>query len=57
MLCIILPGSAVGSTYSLLLLSGRGALSAGLLLRLALLEKGLRDQNLVFGRDGTIRSD
>lgn len=47
-------GSAVcGSTYSLLLLSGGGALSAGLLLALALLEEGLGDQDLVLGRSGT----
>jgi hypothetical protein len=36
---------------SLLLLNGVGALSAGLLLRLALLEKGLGDQDLVVGRN------
>lgn len=41
------------STYSLLLLNGVGALSAGLLLRLALLEKGLGDQDLVVGRNAT----
>jgi len=38
---------------SLLLLNGVGALSAGLLLRLALLEKGLGDQDLVVGRNAT----
>jgi len=38
----------------LLLLDGVGALGAGLLLRLALLEKSLRDQDLVVGRDTTI---
>lgn len=40
---------------SLLLLDGGSALGAGLLLRLALLEKSLRDQDLVVGRDTTIR--
>jgi hypothetical protein len=40
-------------SVSLLLLNGVGALSAGLLLRLALLEKGLRDQDLVVGRNAT----
>lgn len=39
---------------SLLLLNGGGALSASLLLRLALLEKRLRDEDLLGGRDGTI---
>lgn len=53
MLCIIVPRKKWGSTHSLLLLDGIGALSAGLLLRLALLEKGLRDQDLVVGRDTT----
>jgi hypothetical protein len=41
-------------TYGLLLLLGGGALSAGLLLGLPLLEEGLRDQDLVVGGDGTI---
>lgn len=41
-------------TYGLLLLSGGGALSASLLLALTLLEKGLRDQDVVVGRDGTV---
>lgn len=41
---------------SLLLLNSVGALSAGLLLRLALLEEGLGDQDLVVGRDA-IESD
>ncbi|KND92737.1 hypothetical protein TOPH_02882 [Tolypocladium ophioglossoides CBS 100239] len=45
----------VVSTSSLLLLDGGGALSASLLLALALLEQGLRDQDLVVGRDGTRR--
>lgn len=36
----------------LLLLDGIGALSTGLLLRLSLLEKSLRDQDLVVGGDG-----
>jgi hypothetical protein len=44
------------STYSLLLLESSGALSAGLLLALSLLEKSLRDQDLVVGRDGTVSS-
>lgn len=44
-------------TYSLLLLLGGGALSAGLLLALPLLEESLRDQNLVVGGDGTICKD
>lgn len=44
-------------TYSLALLNGSGALSAGLLLALALLEQGLRDQDLVVGGDGTVRED
>lgn len=43
----------VVNTYSLLLLGGGGALSASLLLALALLEQSLRDQDLVVGRDGT----
>jgi hypothetical protein len=37
----------------LLLLNGVGALSASLLLRLALLEKGLGDHDLVVGRNGS----
>jgi hypothetical protein len=40
----------------LLLLLGSSALSASLLLALALLEQSLRDQDLVVGRDGTITS-
>ncbi len=44
-------------TYGLLLLNGRGALSASLLLALALLEKGLRDHDVVVGRDGTVRQN
>jgi len=43
------------NTYSLLLLGGGGALSAGLLLALSLLEKSLRDQDLVVGGDGTVQ--
>jgi hypothetical protein len=43
-------------TYSLLLLDGGGALSASLLLALALLEEGLGDEDLVLGRDGTRRA-
>lgn len=59
-LCIILHGGHVEMrvyffTYSLLLLNGGGALSAGLLLALSLLEESLRDHDLVVGRDGTIR--
>jgi hypothetical protein len=42
------------STYSLLLLGGGGALSASLLLALALLEEGLGDEDLVLGRLRTI---
>lgn len=42
------------STYSLALLSDGGALGAGLLLRLALLQEGLRDQDVVVGRDSAI---
>lgn len=57
MLCIILASKGQGEyTYSLSLGDGIGALSAGLLLRLALLEKSLRDQDLVVGRDGTTRA-
>jgi len=41
---------------SLLLLDGLGALSASLLLALALLEEGLGDEDLVLGRDGTRRA-
>lgn len=41
----------------LLLLDGGRALSASLLLALALLEKGLRDQDVVVGRDSAIDSD
>lgn len=41
------------NTYSLLLLGGLGALSAGLLLALPLLEESLRDQDLVVGGDRT----
>lgn len=41
------------STYGLLLLLSSGALGASLLLALALLEQGLRDQDLLVGRDGT----
>jgi hypothetical protein len=58
MLCIIMQGRVVECmTYSLLLLLGGGALSAGLLLALPLLEESLRDQNLVVGGDGTICKD
>lgn len=42
-------------TYSLLLLEDGGALSASLLLALALLEQGLGDHDLVLGRDSSIR--
>ena len=41
------------NTYSLLLLDLGLALSAGLLLRLALLQEGLRDQDIVLDGDGT----
>jgi len=40
----------------LLLLLG-GALGASLLLRLALLQESLRNENIVLGRDGPARSD
>lgn len=42
------------STYLLLLLELSGALLAGLLLGLALLEKGLWDKNLVVGGDASV---
>ena len=45
--------SSDGNTYSLLLLDLGLALSASLLLRLALLEEGLGDQDVVLGGDGT----
>src|SRR4051812_6256480 len=53
--CCPLEGgsSSDGNTYSLLLLDLGLTLSAGLLLRLALLQEGLRDQNVVLGGDGT----
>lgn len=38
-------------TYSLALLNNGSTLSASLLLALALLEQGLRDQDVVVGRD------
>lgn len=41
-------------TYSLLLLNLGGALSAGLLLALALLQERLGDQNVVVRRHGTV---
>lgn len=44
------------NTYSLLLLESGSALGAGLLLRLALLEKRLRDEDLLLGRDGTTQN-
>lgn len=47
-------GAGTGFTYGLLLLLGGGALSAGLLLALALLEEGLRDEDLVVGGNGTV---
>jgi len=47
-------GAGSGFTYGLLLLLGGGALSAGLLLALALLEEGLRDEDLVVGGNGTV---
>ena len=57
-LCITMPReSSKYITYSLLLLDGGGALSASLLLALALLEKGLGDQDVVVGRDSAIDSD
>lgn len=58
MLCITMPReSRKCVTYGLLLLDGGRALSASLLLALALLEKGLRDQDVVVGRDSAIDSD
>lgn len=42
------------NTYGLALLSDSGALSASLLLALALLEQSLRDQDLVVGGDGAV---
>ncbi len=42
------------NTNLLLLRNLSRLLSAGLLLALALLEKSLRDQDLVLGRDGTV---
>lgn len=42
------------ATDLLLVLDGGGALSAGLLLRLALLQEGLGDQDVVLGGDGTV---
>ena len=42
------------NTYSLALLNDGSTLSASLLLALALLEEGLRDQDVVVGRDGAI---
>lgn len=55
MLCIIVPVCrGVEVTYSLLLLKDGGALSASLLLALALLEQGLRDHDLVVGRDSSV---
>lgn len=45
--------SSDGYTHSLLLLDLGLALSAGLLLRLALLQEGLGDQDIVLGGDGT----
>lgn len=41
-------------TYSLLLLNLSGALGAGLLLALALLQERLGDQNVVVRRHGTV---
>ena len=41
-------------TDLLLLLDLGGLLGASLLLALALLQEGLRDQDLVFGGDGTV---
>lgn len=43
-------------TNLLLLLNVSRPLSAGLLLRLALLEKGLGDEDLLVGGDGTVIS-
>lgn len=55
MLCIIKPWeNQRGYTYSLALLNNGRALSASLLLALALLEESLRDQDLVVGGDGAI---
>jgi len=45
-----------GATYGLLLLDLGGLLGASLLLRLALLEKGLGNEDIVLGRDGTKKS-
>lgn len=44
-------------TNLLLLLNLSRLLSASLLLALALLEEGLRDQDLVLGGNGTVQSD
>jgi hypothetical protein len=45
-----------GGAYSLLLLGGLEALSAGLLLALSLLEESLRDHDMVAGGDGSIEA-
>jgi len=58
MLCIISLRGRVrkeGVTNLLLLLKSSSTLSASLLLRLALLEKGLGNEDVVLGRDGPTR--
>jgi hypothetical protein len=58
MFCIIPPKGRVkkeGATNLLPLLESSSTLSASLLLRLALLEKGLGNEDVVLGRDGPTR--
>lgn len=50
----LLPYSKAKATNLLAVLDLGGALSAGLLLALALLEQGLRDHDLVLGRNRTV---
>lgn len=56
LLCVVvvLFSEHADVTYSLLLLNLGGALSAGLLLALALLQERLGDQNVVVRRHGTV---
>lgn len=51
------PNIIQKSTNLLALLDLSSLLSASLLLALALLEEGLRDEDLLLGRDGTVHSD
>jgi hypothetical protein len=57
LLCIISKGEGTEAAHLLLLLDLSGALGAGLLLRLALLQKRLRDEDVIGGSNRPTSSD